>query len=127
MDLLLDTHAIIWFLNGNASLSLKAKAAIEDFNNTKTVSIASIWEIGIKISLDKFRFSKGFKHFVEMIDANGFEILPISIDHALLVSALEFIHRDPFDRLLIAQSQKENLIIVTRDENIKKYSVQTLW
>lgn len=127
MDLLLDTHAIIWFLNGDANLSLKAKAAIEDINNTKTVSIASIWEIGIKISLDKFRFTKGFKQFVEMIDENGFDILPISFEHALIVSTLEFIHRDPFDRLLIAQSQKENLTIVTRDENIKKYSIQTIW
>ncbi|MCK9412433.1 MAG: type II toxin-antitoxin system VapC family toxin [Prolixibacteraceae bacterium] len=104
-----------------------AKAAIEDNNNTKTVSIASIWEIGIKISLDKFRFAKGFKKFVEMIDANGFDILPISFEHALIVSTLEFIHRDPFDRLLIAQSLKENLTIVTRDENIKKYSIHTIW
>jgi PIN domain nuclease of toxin-antitoxin system len=127
MDLLLDTHAIIWFLNGDANLSLEAKAVIEDINNTKSVSIASIWEIGIKISLDKLRFPKGFRQFVEMIDANGFEILPISLEHALIVSNLEFIHRDPFDRLLIAQSQKENLTIVTRDENIKKYLVQTIW
>jgi len=101
--------------------------AIEDIDNTKTVSIASIWEIGIKISLGKFRFPQGFMQFVEMIDANGFEILPISVEHALIVSNLEFIHMDPFDRLLIAQSQKENLTIVTRDENIRKYSVQTIW
>jgi PIN domain nuclease of toxin-antitoxin system len=127
MDLLLDTHAIIWFLNGDSSLSPKARLAIEDIDNTKTVSIASIWEIGIKISLGKFRFPQGFMQFVEMIDANGFEILPISVEHALIVSNLEFIHRDPFDRLLIAQSQKENLTIVTRDENIRKYSVQTIW
>jgi PIN domain nuclease of toxin-antitoxin system len=127
MDLLLDTHTIIWFFNGDANLSLKAKAAIEDTNNTKIVSIVSIWEIGIKISLDKFRFAQGFKHFVELIDANGFEILPISIDHAMIVATLKFIHRDPFDRLLIAQSQKDNLIIVTRDENIKKYLIQTIW
>lgn len=127
MDLLLDTHAIIWFLNGDSSLSPKARLAIEDIDNTKTVSIASIWEIGIKISLGKFRFPQGFMQFVEMIDANGFEILPISVEHALIVSNLEFIHMDPFDRLLIAQSQKENLTIVTRDENIRKYSVQTIW
>jgi PIN domain nuclease of toxin-antitoxin system len=79
-----------------------AKSFIEDSNNIKIVSIASIWEIAIKISLDKFRFPKGFKHFVDMIDENGFEILPISFDHAMILSTLEFIHRDPFDRLLIA-------------------------
>jgi PIN domain nuclease of toxin-antitoxin system len=127
MDLLLDTHTIIWFLNGDDNLSLEAKAVIEDVNNTKIVSIASIWEIGIKISLGKFQFPKGFKQFVEMIEANGFEILPISFEHAMIVSTLEFIHRDPFDRLLIAQCKYDDLTIVTKDENIKKYSVQTIW
>jgi len=127
MDLLRDTHALIWFLNGAEKLSHKAKTIIEDTNNIKIVSIASIWEIAIKISLDKFKFQKGFKHFLDMIDENGFEILPITFEHSLTVSTLELIHRDPFDKLLIAQSQNDNLTIITRDENIKKYHVQTIW
>ncbi len=127
MDLLLDTHTLIWFLNGDKKLSEKAKTTIENLDNTKLVSIASIWEIAIKISLDKLRFSKGFKHLIGLIEENGFETLPISTEHAIIVSTLEFIHRDPFDRLLVAQSMNNSLTIITRDDNIKKYNVPTIW
>lgn len=127
MNLLLDTHSLIWFLNGDEKLSNNAKAVIEDDANSKIVSIASIWEIAIKISLDKFRFSKGFKHFLDMVEDNGFEILPITFEHALELSTLEFVHRDPFDRLLIAQSKSENLVVVTKDDNIKRYNIKTIW
>ena len=127
MDLLLDTHSLIWFLNGDEKLSDKVKIAIEDSNNSKIVSIASIWEIAIKISLDKFRFPKGFKHFLDMVEENGLEILPITFEHAVVLSTLEFIHRDPFDRLLIAQCMADNLILATKDDNIKRYNIQTIW
>jgi PIN domain nuclease of toxin-antitoxin system len=127
MDLLLDTHTLIWFLNGDEKLPGNVKEAIENPNNSKIVSIASIWEISIKISLDKFRFSKGFKHFLEMVDENGFDILPISFEHVMIVSNLEFIHRDPFDRILIAQCMNDNLILATKDKNIRKYNIQTIW
>ena len=127
MDLLLDTHSLIWFLNGDEKLSDQAKSAIEDPTNSKIVSIASIWEIAIKISLDKFRFPKGFKHFLDMVEDNGFEILPITFEHAIGLSTLEFIHRDPFDRLLIAQCMADKLIIVTKDDNIKRYNIRTIW
>jgi PIN domain nuclease of toxin-antitoxin system len=127
MDLLLDTHALVWFLNGDEKISLKVKECIEDSNNTKFVSIASIWEIAIKISLDKFRFPKGFKYFLKMIEENGFEILPISFEHTMIVSTLEYIHRDPFDRILIAQCKGDNLTIATKDEIIQRYQIQTIW
>jgi PIN domain nuclease of toxin-antitoxin system len=127
MDLLLDTHSLIWFLNGDEKLSDKVKIAIEDSNNSKIVSIASIWEIAIKISLDKFRFPKGFKHFLDMVEENGLEILPITFEHAMVLSTLEFIHRDPFDRLLIAQCMADNLILATKDDNIKRYNIKTIW
>jgi PIN domain nuclease of toxin-antitoxin system len=127
MDLLLDTHTLIWFLNGDEKLSDHVRDAIENPNNSKIVSIGSIWEISIKISLDKFRFSKGFKRFLEMVDENGFELLPITFEHVLIVSTLEFIHRDPFDRLLIAQCKNDNLTIATKDENIRKYNIPTIW
>ena len=127
MDLLLDTHTLIWFLNGDEKLPDNVRDAIENPNNLKIVSIASIWEISIKISLDKFRFPKGFKRFLEMIDENGFELLPITFEHAMIVSTLEFIHRDPFDRLLIAQCKSDNVTIATKDENIRKYNIQTIW
>lgn len=127
MDLLLDTHTLIWFLNGDGKLSDKVKIAIEDPSNSKIISVASIWEIAIKLSLDKFRFPKGFKHFLDMVEDNGFEILPITFEHAIELSTLEFIHRDPFDRLLIAQCMADKLILATKDENIKRYNIQTLW
>ncbi|MDP3916484.1 MAG: type II toxin-antitoxin system VapC family toxin [Bacteroidota bacterium] len=127
MNLLLDTHTLIWFLNGDGKLSDRVKTAIEDPNNSRIVSIASIWEIAIKISLDKFRFQKGFKCFLDMVEENGFEILPVTFEHAMVVSTLEFIHRDPFDRLLIAQCKADKLILATKDENIKRYNIQTIW
>ena len=127
MKLLLDTHSLIWFLNGDEKLSDKARYAIEDPSNSKIVSIASIWEIAIKISLDKFKFQKGFKHFLDMVDDNGFEILPISFEHAIELSTLEFIHRDPFDRLLVAQCLAEKLTILTKDDNIRRYPIKTIW
>ncbi len=127
MDLLLDTHTLIWFLNGDEKLSEKAKISIEDINNRKIVSIVSVWEIAIKISLDKFRFPKGFKHFLEMVEENGFEILPITFEHAMVLSTLEFIHRDPFDRLMIAQCKSDRLVLLTKDDYIIKYKIQTIW
>ena len=113
MNLLIDTHALIWFLNGDDLISNNAKAAIENTDNIKIVSIASIWEIAIKISLNRLSLPKGFTHFLKLIEGNGFEILPISIEHTLTVAKLDFIHRDPFDRLLITQCQTDNLTIVT--------------
>lgn len=119
MVLLLDTHSLIWFLNGDEKLSDKAKDLIEDPANSKLVSIASVWEIAIKISLNKFKFSKGFKHFLDMVEDNGFEILPITFEHIIELSSLGFIHRDPFDRLLIAQCIADKLTILTKDDNIR--------
>ena len=127
MDFLLDTHTLIWFLNGDEKLSDKAKSAIEDTKNSKIVSIASIWEIAIKLSIEKFKFTKGFKHFLDMVEDNGFEILPITFEHAIELSTLEFIHRDPFDRLLISQCIVDKLIIITKDINIKRYKIKTIW
>ena len=127
MNLLLDTHTLIWFLNGDEKLSNKAKSAIEDTKNSKIVSIASIWEIAIKLSIEKFKFAKGFKHFLDMVEDNGFEILPMTFEHAIELSTLEFLHRDPFDRLLISQCIVDKLIIITKDINIKRYKIKTIW
>jgi PIN domain nuclease of toxin-antitoxin system len=127
MDLLLDAHAVLWFLNGDDNLSNDARQAIEETSRAKFVSIATIWEIAIKISLKKLEIPNGLKYFVKLIADNGFEILPISLEHSLIVSSLEFIHRDPFDRLLVAQAKSESLTIVTKDSYICKYNVKVLW
>lgn len=127
MNLLIDTHALIWFLNGDEQLSKKAKYAIEEDSNNKIVSIASIWEIAIKVSLKRLKFAHGFEQFLTLIEDNGFEILPISFEHAVILSNLEFIHRDPFDRLLIAQCKSEGLSIISKDELIGQYNIPLIW
>jgi PIN domain nuclease of toxin-antitoxin system len=127
MNILLDTHSLIWFLNGDEKLSLKSREAIESQENLKFVSIASIWEIAIKISLGRFSFDKGFIEFLGLLDDNGFGIIPITVDHALTVSTLKFIHRDPFDRLIVAQAMTDNMTVISKDEEIKKYEINTLW
>jgi PIN domain nuclease of toxin-antitoxin system len=127
VDILLDTHTFIWFFNGDEQLSSKAKRLIEDSKINKFVSIASVWEIAIKIGLGKLTFDGSTSEIVELIFKNGFQILQISVDHIVAYETLEFIHRDPFDRILIAQAIVEKLTIITKDENIQKYRVKTNW
>jgi PIN domain nuclease of toxin-antitoxin system len=127
MDLLLDTHTFIWFFNGDDQLSFKAKKLIEDPKATKFVSIASIWEVAIKITLKKLDFDGKTSEVADLIDKNGFEILPISVEHVVVYEELELTHRDPFDRILVAQAMVEKMIIITKDENIQKYRVKTNW
>jgi PIN domain nuclease of toxin-antitoxin system len=127
MDLILDTHVLIWFLDGDEKLSKKAKNAIENSKNSKYISIATIWELAIKKSLNKIDFKNGFENFLKLIDENGFEILPISIESIIKLSNLEFIHRDPFDRILVAQCKSENMILITKDELILKYEIESIW
>lgn len=127
MNQILDTHTLIWFLNGDDRLSLKARLSIENNQGNNFVSIASIWEISIKLSLGKFNFNKGFKSFLELIENNGFDIIPFTFQHALIISSLEFKHRDPFDRLIIAQAIAENCTVVTKDKEIEKYDIITFW
>lgn len=127
MNLLLDTHALIWFLNGDEQLSTPARRAIESDTNIKLVSIASIWEIAIKVSLERIKFVSGFNTFIQLIEGNGFEVLPIRFEHAMIVSNLDFIHRDPFGRLLIAQCKSDGLTLVSKDEIIGKYNIPLFW
>ena len=127
MNCLLDTHTVIWFLNGDNRLSNKVKKIIENPDNSKIVSIASIWEMAIKISLGKLKVENGFIKFLELIENNGFEVFPITFEHAMAVSTLEFIHRDPFDRLIVAQALTDHFTVITKDENIQKYNIETLW
>ena len=127
MNILLDTHTFIWFFNGDEQLSLKAKKLIEDSKNQKFVSIASIWEVAIKIGLKKLVFDGNTSEVGDLMKQNGFQLLHISISHTTVYESLEFLHRDPFDRILVAQAIVEKMTIITRDENIQKYSVKTNW
>lgn len=115
---LLDTHTLLWFINGDSSLSKNAKAIIKNFNNNCFISIASIWEIGIKISLNKLQIDFDFKELETFLIDNEIGILDININHIEVLSTLPFIHRDPFDRVLIAQCMVEKIILLTKDDTI---------
>lgn len=122
MSLLLDTPALLWWLAGQA-LSDEASARIADGSTLVAVSAASIWEVAIKAALGKVRLDGSL---AEQVRLNGFEPLPISLDHAEAAGALPLHHRDPFDRMLVAQAQHEQLTIVTRDPVFADYGVAVL-
>ena len=127
-SLLLDTHAMLWFFWDDASLSATARAAVENADNRKLVSVASCWEIAIKISLGKLDLGEPCRLFLPReIARNSFELLPIDLDHATMVEGLPSIHRDPFDRLLVAQALEESLTLVNADAVFDKYGVTRLW
>ena len=125
MRLLLDTHAIIWYAQGLPSLSLTARDAME--REECHFSIASLWEIAIKQRLGKLSFAASIPAISTFCEAAGFLPLGITPAHAEAVKALPDIHRDPFDRMLVAQAQVEGLTVVTTDSFIPQYQVETLW
>ena len=128
MKLLLDTHIFLWFIAGDLKLSAAARALIEDTANEKFVSAVSLWEIAIKYSLGKLDLIDDFDVlFPKQIEVNGFEILPIKIEHLSKLIALPFHHRDPFDRLLAAQTISENMQIVSVDEIFDSYKIIRHW
>jgi PIN domain nuclease of toxin-antitoxin system len=128
--LLLDTHAFLWFVAGDAALSATARAAIAEPGNQAFVSIASAWEVAIKVSLGKLTLDAPTvgEFFDEQIGANGFAYLPIDPPHVFRVATLPFHHRDPFDRLLIAQALEDGMALVSREgAAFGLYGVALLW
>ena len=128
MKVLVDTQTFLWFVLGDPQLSSKARTLIEDPGNEKLISPASYWEIAIKVSIGKYSLSKPYADFVErgIID-NGFVILPIEPKHTAVVATLPLHHRDPFDRLIIAQAIVEQIPVVGNDEAFDAYPVTRLW
>lgn len=128
MRLLLDTHAFLWFLLDDPRLSAKAKIALEDSANEIEVRPASYWEIAIKISLGKYALPEPFETFMHReIADNNFHILPIEVRHVAVLASLPHHHRDPFDRLLVAQSFSEAIPLVSGDAHLDGYPIQRLW
>lgn len=128
MKLLLDTHTFLWFIIGDSKLNPKAQSLIEDENNKKLVSIVTLWEIAIKGSLGKLTLEAPFHIlFPKQLEINGLDLLPIKIDHLTEVTKQPFHHRDPFDRLLIAQAIVENLSILSIDAAFDDYPIDRLW
>jgi PIN domain nuclease of toxin-antitoxin system len=122
LSLLLDTHVVLWWLADDPALADSVKDRL-DHEPDVYVSAATIWEVAIKQALGKIPEPAGLP---ERIQQSGFNPLPISFDHAITAGRLPTIHRDPFDRMLIAQARCEGLTLVTRDENCRKYEVAIL-
>ncbi len=128
MKLLLDTHAVLWYWLGDSKLSGAARELIDDSANVKFVSPVTHWETAIKISLGKYTLHQPFDEFFQIgMQRTGFRDLPIQIKHTSVVSTLALHHRDPFDRLLVAQALTELIPIVSADSALDAYGVQRLW
>ena len=127
MKLLVDTHAFLWFMAGDARLSRPARRALEDDEGEWWVSAASVWELSIKSSLKRIVLPMSATEYVAEKVKSGLRILSIDWTHAAAVESLPFYHRDPFDRLLVAQAQTERLAIVTSDPVFRPYGVRVVW
>jgi PIN domain nuclease of toxin-antitoxin system len=128
MRLLLDTHPFLWFAWGDPRLGATARVLIEDPDNQKLLSVASIWEIAIKINLGKLALAKPPVPFlVEHVEGNGFEVLAIERRHLAEIATLPLHRRDPFDRMLAAQSLIEPLPLISADAIFDAYGTTRLW
>jgi len=128
MRCLLDTHALLWCFNASPSLSSRARRLIEDGSNEILVSAASAWEIATKVRLGKLPTGEELVSELDRYLAQlGFDVLPISLQHAVRAGKLPGEHRDPFDRMLIAQAQAEDLSIISNDRVFDSYHVQRIW
>ncbi len=127
MNLLLDTHTVLWLAIESPNLPQTAIREILDPGNRKFVSMASAWEVAIKASVGRFDFP-GISTFFDILDVNGFEIIPITRDPIRRVEGLPWIHRDPFDRLIVAAAVEGGMTVLSADKNIQRYPcVKWLW
>jgi PIN domain nuclease of toxin-antitoxin system len=126
--LLLDTHTFLWFIDGDTALSPYARQLIEDRTNERLLSIASLWEMAIKASLGRLTLTLSFTGLVaEHVHGNAIELFEILPRHLDVLTTLPFHHKDPFDRMIIAQSQAENIPILSRDSAFDDYAIRRLW
>jgi PIN domain nuclease of toxin-antitoxin system len=127
MEYILDTHTFLWFIDGSQELSAHAREAIESPQNVKLVSTASFWEIAIKITLGKLKINMPFDDLENHVFDNGFQLLPISFSHIGKIIDLPLHHRDPFDRIIIAQAIFEKLVVIGKDPQFANYELTTIW
>jgi PIN domain nuclease of toxin-antitoxin system len=126
--LLLDSHAFLWWVEGSPELGKRARTAIANPESEVLFSVASGWELAIKLSLGKLRLDQNLGRFIsEQLRLNAFTLLDVRLPHVARVADLPFHHRDPFDRLLAAQALEDDLTIVTTDRIFRKYDVAVLW
>ncbi|RYY06729.1 MAG: type II toxin-antitoxin system VapC family toxin [Sphingobacteriaceae bacterium] len=126
MKILLDTHILVWFAEGIDKLPNLTKLVIENLDNQRYVSIISLWEIVIKASLKKSEFKHTLKEINLFLVSNDINLLSIDVKHLDILSTLPFYHKDPFDRLLIAQAIAENLTLISVDQHFQAYAVNLL-
>lgn len=131
MRLLLDTHAFLWYMAGSGELSDLARELIEDDSNERLLSTAAPWEMAIKYSLGRLELAEPFESLIpRLIEQNGLSLLDITVEHTSAVAALPYPdskHRDPFDRLMIAQCKVEGIPIISIDSRFDDYEVERLW
>src|SRR4051794_18230076 len=128
MRILVDTHAFLWFVAGDQRLSTRARRRIEDPASDRFLSVASVWETAIKISLGKLTLSVSLDTLIdEGATDNGFALLDVRREHAVAVMHLPFHHRDPIDRLLVCQAMSDRLTIVSSDAALDAYPIQRIW
>lgn len=131
MEVLLDTHAFLWYMAGDSRLSTSAKAYIDDRDNDRYLSVASLWEIAIKYSIGRLVLMEPYETLIpRLLQVNGINMLDISLLHISEVANLSFpdeTHKDPFDRLIIAQSKVEDIPVVSIDVKFDAYRIQRLW
>lgn len=128
MKHLLDTHTFLWFVSDSPKLSEKARNLIIDPTNDFYVSLASLWEISIKVSIGKLELKGDYRSVIDDVTSNDFILLPINFAHTVCLSSLPFLHRDPFDRMLIAQAITERLPMVGKDKVFDRYEgIERIW
>lgn len=127
MKILLDTHALIWWFSNESKLSRRASSIIANQSNTVLVSAAIAWELAIKVNLGKFDALSLTTELPRYTEEEGFEELPISMEQAVRAGLLPLHHRDPFDRLLVAQAQSLNAPILSADTVLDQYDVKRVW
>lgn len=127
MRILLDTHKLLWFYGGDDALPVDLKEFIRDPTNDCYVGIASLWEIIIKISLGKLEIGVPITELFGFLERNQFWVLPIEFNHLLRLQKLPYYHKDPFDRLVIAQALVDNLTVATKDSFFSQYGLTTQW
>lgn len=127
MAYLINTHTLLWHFNGDKQMSNSAMEILKDNKLEKYISIASVWEIAIKNSIGKLLLEFSFNEIEVKLAGSNISLLNISVEHTQKIISLPLLHRDPFDRMIIAQSITENLTIISKDKNFSLYPIKLLW
>jgi PIN domain nuclease of toxin-antitoxin system len=127
MRYLLDTHTVIWYVGNSPNLPSKTNEIIDNSENNVYLCSVSLWEIAIKVSVGKLKLSSTFDEFLDKVKNSDIELLHIGDEHLRRLVTLPFLHKDPFDRQLIAAALVENLTIITKDDGIRRYDVPWIW